>query len=473
MAMAGRRGGWQQWVKHAARAAEAKYSAAAVPGRGGLDSLGRCVGEIRQGLIHHGGGGADGSLRSLHSCSGNATAAGLAAQWRSAQVDNLLRRGSGLEARNFLHSGCSQLVKSQVQRSLASGSKQAFLTPRRNLSSSETPTWAQRWKETTQKFKDAVNSKPRSNSGSGASVGLKAGSVPGRVGEVLSEASSPLRKTFSHYREAALLQLEAFWKNNYMILVGVVGVGVCLLLWRLMFGIASTFISMSEGLAKFGFLALAASMVIVGGVYMRAKFTINPDSVYRIAMRKLNTSAAVLEVMGAPLSGTDLRAYIMSGGGLRFKGLRPRIAGKRCFVLFPIRGSERRGLVSVEVKKKKGKYDFKLLAVDVPTAGADQRLFLIGDEDEYKVGGGLISELRDPMVVAMAAQKEFEELDIREEEEDERKQAEAEQKKLQAELEQLEKEREDAYREMEEQEARTREEEAKAKEEAKTERIAA
>lgn len=71
-------------------------------------------------------------------------------------------------------------------------------------------------------------------------------------------------------------------------------------------------------------------------------------------MRKLNTSAGILEVMGAPLSGTDLRAYIMSGGGLTLKNFKPRLDKKRCFLIFPIRGSERKGLVSVEVKKKKG-----------------------------------------------------------------------------------------------------------------------
>lgn len=87
---------------------------------------------------------------------------------------------------------------------------------------------------------------------------------------------------------------------------------------------------------------------------MRSRVSINPDAVYRIAMRKLNTSAPVLEVMGAPLTGTDLRAYVMSGGGLRIKGFKPRLSNKRCFIIFPITGAERKGLVSIEVKKKKG-----------------------------------------------------------------------------------------------------------------------
>lgn len=72
--------------------------------------------------------------------------------------------------------------------------------------------------------------------------------------------------------------------------------------------------------------------------------------------------------------------------------------------------------------------------------GPDQRLFLIGDEEEYRVGGGLISELRDPVVKAMAAAKEFEARDIKEDKEDaERELAEAERKRRE-EVEKIERE---------------------------------
>ena len=71
------------------------------------------------------------------------------------------------------------------------------------------------------------------------------------------------------------------------------------------------------------------------GLYLCSRFTINPDKVYRMAMTKLNADAGILELMGAPLSGTDLRAYVMSGGG-NFKVV---FLGKRCFLIFPIRGS--------------------------------------------------------------------------------------------------------------------------------------
>lgn len=85
-------------------------------------------------------------------------------------------------------------------------------------------------------------------------------------------------------------------------------------------------------------------------------------------------------------------------------------------------------------------YDMKLLAVDVPMAtGPDQRLFLIGDEDEYRIGGGLISELRDPVVKALAAAKEFEARDEREDEEDDARELEEAERRHQEEVEKLQK----------------------------------
>nr|CAD1839930.1 unnamed protein product [Ananas comosus var. bracteatus] len=172
---------------------------------------------------------------------------------------------------------------------------------------------------------------------------------------VLEKPLSSAKSAFARYREAVGLQMEAFWRRNYMIVLGAGAVVVCIALWRIMFGIASTFIGLSEGMAKYGFLALATAIVAfaVRPVYLRARFTINPDKIYRMAMRKLNTSAAILEVMGAPLTGTEVRAYVMSGGGPRLKNFKLRLSGKRCFLIFPVRGSERRGLVSVEVRRKK------------------------------------------------------------------------------------------------------------------------
>jgi hypothetical protein len=66
---------------------------------------------------------------------------------------------------------------------------------------------------------------------------------------------------FTRYREAIGLQIEAFFKRNSLILVVAGGVLVCALLWRIMFGVASTFVGFSEGMAKYGFLALSTAIV--------------------------------------------------------------------------------------------------------------------------------------------------------------------------------------------------------------------
>lgn len=57
--------------------------------------------------------------------------------------------------------------------------------------------------------------------------------------------------------------------------------------------------------------------------------------------------------MGAPLAGSDVRASVLTGGGLKFRGLRPRLRARRVQMMFPLRGSDRRGLVSLEAKKCK------------------------------------------------------------------------------------------------------------------------
>ncbi|XP_058006848.1 uncharacterized protein LOC110657639 [Hevea brasiliensis] len=170
--------------------------------------------------------------------------------------------------------------------------------------------------------------------------------------------ATAVTSTFSRYSEAVGLQIDAFWKKNFIFLLGAGGVVLCALLWRVMFGIANTFIGLSEGMAKYGFLALSSAIVAFSGLYICSRITINPDRVYRMAMRKLNTSAGILEVMGAPSTGAELRAYVMSGGGITLKNFKPRLRSKCSFLIFPIRGSERKGLVSVEVKKKKGQACF-------------------------------------------------------------------------------------------------------------------
>lgn len=57
--------------------------------------------------------------------------------------------------------------------------------------------------------------------------------------------------------------------------------------------------------------------------------------------------------MGAPLAGSDVRAQVLTGGGFRLKGLRPRYRSRRLQMIFPLRGAEHRGLVSLEAKRRR------------------------------------------------------------------------------------------------------------------------
>ncbi|KAJ8428005.1 LOW QUALITY PROTEIN: hypothetical protein Cgig2_032342 [Carnegiea gigantea] len=208
--------------------------------------------------------------------------------------------------------------------------------------------------------------------------------------KVVGKPLSVVTSTLSRYKEAMELRIEGFWKRNHLFMVGAGGLLVCILLWRIMFGIASTFVGLSEGMAEYGFLALSSHIVAFSGLYLHSRHTINPD---KDGGEQLNTDAGILEVLGAPLAGTDLRANVIT-----------RLCEKRTS--------------DVMVNKSKGKYDMKLLAVDIPMAsGRDQR-YLIGNEEVYRLGDGLIAELRDPVVKAMAVTKELEETDDIEAEEE-------------------------------------------------------
>lgn len=79
--------------------------------------------------------------------------------------------------------------------------------------------------------------------------------------KVVQNPALALKNAFARYKEAARLQIEAFWRRNYLVVLGAGGIVVCILLWRVLFGIASIFIGFSEGMAKYGFLALSSAIV--------------------------------------------------------------------------------------------------------------------------------------------------------------------------------------------------------------------
>ena len=73
---------------------------------------------------------------------------------------------------------------------------------------------------------------------------------------------------------------------------------------------------------------------------------------HRYAGKLAELDSVPVQVMGAPLAGSPVRATVTGGGGLRLKGLQPRWRSRRLYMLFPLRGTERRGIVSLEAKKR-------------------------------------------------------------------------------------------------------------------------
>eukprot|EP00884_Botryococcus_braunii_P014833 jgi/Botrbrau1/23350/Bobra.0051s0009.1 len=204
------------------------------------------------------------------------------------------------------------------------------------------------------------------------------------------------------------LQLDAFWQAHGNKVIALASFLSIFLLWRMLFSMTTTFVTLSNKMAEYGFLALSIAIASFTYLYFKRQYTISPDSVYRGALVLLNTNPGILEVMGAPVTGSPLRAYVMTGGGIRMKGLLPRWRSRRIQMIFPLTGAERRGLVSLEAKKRKGKYVYKLLAVDVPAAGGqEQRLYVEGNERLYN-RGSVVKELRDPFLNAVALKETYE-----------------------------------------------------------------
>jgi len=225
----------------------------------------------------------------------------------------------------------------------------------------------------------------------------------------------PLSEVKRRTKEAALVQARGFWQRNKHIIFGLAAATAVYYIWRTTYGVASLFIDLTESFAELGFLALAVALAGAAYLYLRERSTINPNKLYRMAMTKLNTSPSVLEAMGAPVSGSHLQASVLSGGGVRFKGMRMKLRSRRLHMIFPIAGPDARGVVSIEAKKKRGRHKFKLLAVDIVTStGGEERIFLDGSSSEYH-SGGILSELRDPFLRVASAQSMYEREDDEEE----------------------------------------------------------
>lgn len=330
---------------------------------------------------------------------------------------NLLRRtyaASGFRSQVFAGQGTTQLPEVSCfastsllksYRSFQKSSKSALVSKRTATTNADS---AQKLQETARSKMQSAMAVP------GNAVSSAQQSVRNAGNAVYKQMPKPAQRWMTTvgkpggFQRAVTLQIEGLWQANKGKIIALGALVGMVLLWRGLFGVTSMFVNLSESMAEFGFLALAAAIVAFTMLYFRRLYTIDPNAVYRKALIALNTNPGVLEVMGAPLAGSEVRAYVMTGGGVRFKGWLPRYRARRVQMIFPLKGTDKRGLVSLEAKKRQGKYGFKLLAVDVPTAtGKEQRLFVDGNDQVYS-RGGVMSELRDPFLRAISMQHTYE-----------------------------------------------------------------
>lgn len=238
--------------------------------------------------------------------------------------------------------------------------------------------------------------------------------VPSSVRNVLESLQRP-----TSLRRAMALQIESIWQRHYRKIFAAALVLIAYGVWRTMRATAAAFVDVSQSLAVTGLSSLSATIAVVAvALLYRRHFVISPNAVYRAALLRLNTHPGILEIMGAPLTGSSVQATVVTGGGLKIKGLRPKLRSRRVHMLFPLRGTDRRGLVSVEAKKKGGQLKMSLLAVDVPmpaSLGGEQRVYVEGGPRAY-ARGNVLDELRKPFLAALGSQESGEAEDEAEDE---------------------------------------------------------
>jgi len=206
-----------------------------------------------------------------------------------------------------------------------------------------------------------------------------------------------MTKDAGQKQRALTMHLEAIWQNHEGAVVAGAGMATSLFLWRALHNMGSVVFDLS-GLTTNLELLLFSSGVTAGGIMrLRRRYTVDPDDIVQLTMRRLQTNPGVLEVLGAPLTKKRTYACTVTGGGARFSGWAPRIVPRRVHVMFYVKGSERTGLVAVRASKRQGEYHFDLLSVDCPAEkDGHHRIFLAGNSSSY-ARAGIVEVLQTPL----------------------------------------------------------------------------
>lgn len=138
------------------------------------------------------------------------------------------------------------------------------------------------------------------------------------------------------HARTAVMRCRAFAGRHHAPIVFITGGVAVVAVWRGMLTAASLVTEATDIVTELTMLGLSVSLVVIGGWHLRRRSVVNPEHVYAATMRRLEQHHGLLEVLGAPIVGSELRAVVTTGGGWRVSGMAPRWRAAKLHLVFPI-----------------------------------------------------------------------------------------------------------------------------------------
>lgn len=133
-----------------------------------------------------------------------------------------------------------------------------------------------------------------------------------------------------------VMRCRAFAARHRGPIVLITGGVAVVAVWRGMLAAASLVTEATDAVTELTMLGLSVSLVVIGGWHLRQRSVVNAEHVYAATMRRLEQHHGLLEVLGAPIVGSELRALVTTKGGWRVSGMAPRWRPAKLHLVFPI-----------------------------------------------------------------------------------------------------------------------------------------
>ena len=131
-------------------------------------------------------------------------------------------------------------------------------------------------------------------------------------------------------------------------------------------------------------LGLSITFVTLGSRSLRRRAFADPDVVHAAIVRRVENHAGLREVLGAPLRAPSSVVAATSGGEWIWRrrdelACWPRWRAHKIHLAFPLVGTKKTGMVTVEANKVRTGYAYKTIVVDVAANdGGEHRVHLAG-----------------------------------------------------------------------------------------------